>query len=161
MWDDFAMSSKTVAGQIPEFHNGARQQYPPQKFTLLVKDEPNCQISFDWIFQSLLFLSLAKLKIVKGACFPWSVCVLYISAVLLFVMYNWHTAAHIRRRDPRALRARSRCSSGSSITTLGSSIPEITERVTKPTKASKAARHDFDAQECHIDYLKQTGTFEN
>ena len=56
------MSSKTVAGQIPEFHNGAGQQYPPQKFTLLVKVEPNCQISFDWIFQSLLFFIAGEIK---------------------------------------------------------------------------------------------------
>lgn len=34
-------------------------------------------------------------------------------------------------------------------------LEEIVERITRPTTASKAAKYDFDAQVCHIEYLQR------
>lgn len=57
--------------------------------------------------------------------------------------------AYMRKRDPRALSAHSN-------QTSSEPFEEIVGRLTRPTTASQAARHDFDAQACHIDYLRQT-----
>lgn len=35
-------------------------------------------------------------------------------------------------------------------------VIEIGEKLSKETAASRAARHDFDAQEAHLDYLRKT-----
>ncbi|XP_067936739.1 uncharacterized protein [Watersipora subatra] len=56
---------------------------------------------------------------------------------------------YIQKHDPNALqsvRKRSR----------SESLEKINRRVSRPTTASHASRHDFDAQDCHIDYLKKT-----
>ena len=64
-------------------------------------------------------------------------------------MFPSFLVVYIQKRDPRALRKESKKGSTES-------IDKITSRVSRPTTASTASRHDFDAQDCHIDYLKKT-----
>ena len=64
-------------------------------------------------------------------------------------MFPFFLVVYIQKRDPRALRKESKKGSTES-------IDKITSRVSRPTTASTASRHDFDAQDCHIDYLKKT-----
>ncbi|KAF6038082.1 hypothetical protein EB796_003606 [Bugula neritina] len=61
---------------------------------------------------------------------------------------DYHVA-NIRQKDAKALKA-------SSLRGSNDSLEKITGRVSRPTTASHAARYDFDAQKCHIDYLKKT-----